>query len=82
MGSFNSTPKIQNDDAQDNDLQIPINFSRYELLQYCQTQPPQVQPMVKRVFKKVGGSTDDSYAFKYKKLNAMTKGTLIYTNLK
>ncbi|XP_068913744.1 nocturnin isoform X5 [Tenebrio molitor] len=73
MGSFSSTPKILNDDCQDNDIQMPINFSRYELIQYCQTQP-QVHPMVKRAFRKVGESNVDSYGFKFRKLNALTKG--------
>jgi hypothetical protein len=75
MGSFSSTPKILNDDCQDNDIQMPINFSRYELIQYCQTQP-QVHPMVKRAFRKVGESNVDSYGFKFRKLNALTKGMM------
>ncbi|XP_008190601.1 nocturnin isoform X3 [Tribolium castaneum] len=79
MGSFSSAPKIQNDDNQDNDIQIPINFGRFELLQYCQTQP-QVQPMVKRAFKKAGQTNDDTYGFKCRKLNAVTKGCSDYVS--
>jgi CheY-like chemotaxis protein len=79
MGSFSSTPKILNDDSQDNDIQMPINFSRYELIQYCQTQP-QVHPMVKRAFRKVGESNVDSYGFKFRKLNALTKGCSDYVS--
>ncbi|RZC32345.1 hypothetical protein BDFB_013367, partial [Asbolus verrucosus] len=72
MGSFSSTPKILNDDNQDNDIQMPINISRFELIQYCQTQP-QVHPMVKRAFRKAGEPKDNMYGFKYRKLNAVTK---------
>lgn len=73
MGSFSSSPKILNDDSQDNDIQMPINISRFELIQYCQKQP-QVHPMVKRAFQKTGQNDENSYGFKFKKLNAVTKG--------
>lgn len=45
MGSFNSAPKINNSDSQDDSLEIPKGLSTPELLQHCkhlrgENQPP------------------------------------------
>ncbi|KAL1517604.1 hypothetical protein ABEB36_001345 [Hypothenemus hampei] len=84
MGSFNSAPKILNDDSQDNDLCLPKNISRHELLQYCQ-QRPYGQMMPKRAFRKplrrnrtINVDNDTNIDLKMKKLSAVTKGCSNY----
>lgn len=75
MGSFSSTPKILNDDNQDNDIHIPDGMSRQELLQYCQKQ--QQTQMFKRSFRRARGSQESlTYGFKVRKLNTVSKGKL------
>ncbi|CAH0545835.1 unnamed protein product [Brassicogethes aeneus] len=78
MGSFSSAPKILNDDIQDNDLVLPKNISRNELLQHCQKQIRVGHPIFKRHFKKVDGHNGQDYGFKFRKLNAVTKGCSDY----
>lgn len=36
MGSFNSAPKVNNTDSQDDDVRVPNFTTQYELIQYCQ----------------------------------------------
>lgn len=76
MGSFSSTPKILNDDNQDNDLCLPEDLSRNELLQYCQKY--HLHPMVKRCFRKANESKNSSYGLKFRKLNGVSKGCSDY----
>lgn len=82
MGSFNSTPKILNDDCQDNDIKLPQPISRNELLQYCQKRP-YGQLMVKRSFRKplrkrtINNNDSENMGIKLKKLNAVTEGELL-----
>ncbi|KAK9500837.1 hypothetical protein O3M35_002024 [Rhynocoris fuscipes] len=38
MGSFNSAPKILNEDSQDNDLLLPERMTKEDLLAYCSKQ--------------------------------------------
>ncbi|XP_049819753.1 nocturnin isoform X2 [Aethina tumida] len=78
MGSFSSAPKILNDDVQDNDLVIPKSLSRNELLQHCQKQIRIGYPIFKRAFKKARNPNDHDYGFKFRKLNAVTKGCSDY----
>lgn len=83
MGSFNSAPKIPNDDCQDNDVNLPKNISRTELLQYCH-QRPYGQLMFKRAFKKTNGKRadeSDNMGIKLRKLNAVTEGSFSSFNL-
>lgn len=51
MGSFTSTPKILNNDDQDNDLHIPSELDRKELLQYCRMQT-KLHSLLKRTFRR------------------------------
>lgn len=84
MGSFNSAPKILNDDAQDNHIRLPNNISRNELLQFCQTRP-YGQFMLKRAFRKArknntkSGEDSENLGIKFKKLNAVTEVCSDYT---
>jgi len=78
MGSFNSAPKILNDDSQDNDMKLPQPISRNELLQYCQKRP-YGQVMVKRSFRKplrkrINNNDSENLGIKLKKLNVVTEG--------
>lgn len=78
MGSFNSAPKILNDDSQDNDVNLPNNISRNELMQYCQKRP-YGSMMLKRAFRKAkrtterNGDDSENLGIKFKKLNAVTE---------
>ncbi|XP_060520021.1 nocturnin isoform X2 [Cylas formicarius] len=72
MGSFSSAPRISNGDVQDNDIVLPKNLSRDELLQFCKKRP-YGQMMFKRAFKKTRSMNGDCYELKYKKLNAVTE---------
>ncbi|KAJ8936123.1 hypothetical protein NQ318_022205 [Aromia moschata] len=72
MGSFNSAPKILNDDILDHDVNFSTNISRHELIQHCQRQPL-VHPMVKRAFRKARNG-ESNYGLKFRKLNTVTKG--------
>ncbi|KAF7267737.1 hypothetical protein GWI33_019065 [Rhynchophorus ferrugineus] len=86
MGSFSSAPKILNDDSQDNDMSIPKNISRNELIQFCQKRP-YGQYMFKRAFRKASrnnqtsqnGENSETYGLKFRKLNAVTKVCSEYT---
>ncbi|CAG9763398.1 unnamed protein product [Ceutorhynchus assimilis] len=78
MGSFNSAPKILNDDSQDNDVNLPKNISRNELLQYCHKRP-YGQLMVKRAFRKSRRCSNNDLGIKLKKLNAVTETCSDYT---
>ncbi|XP_050301160.1 nocturnin isoform X2 [Anthonomus grandis grandis] len=84
MGSFNSSPKILNEDSQDDDVSLPKNISRNELLQYCHKRP-YGQLMVKRAFKKArrsavkNGEDAENLGIKVKKLNAVTEVCSDYT---
>lgn len=51
MGSLSSSPKIMNSDDQDNDLQMPRDISRKELLQFCRLHGNR-HDLLKRTFKK------------------------------
>lgn len=78
MGSFNSAPKILNDDSQDNDIKLPQPISRNELLQYCQKRP-YGQLMTKRSFRKplrkrTNNNDSENLGIKFKKLNVVTEG--------
>ncbi|XP_066148228.1 nocturnin isoform X2 [Euwallacea fornicatus] len=83
MGSFNSTPKIPNDDCQDNDVILPKSLSRNELLQFCQKRP-YGQLMFKRAFKKAPrklsnhNNESDSLGIKFRKINAVTEACSDY----
>lgn len=50
MGSFNSAPKILNDDTQDNDLDLPERMSREELLEFCRKPLENSPPLIHRNF--------------------------------
>ncbi|ERL84882.1 hypothetical protein D910_02305 [Dendroctonus ponderosae] len=81
MGSFNSASKIINDDCQDNDVNLPKNISRSELLQYCHERP-YGQLMFKRAFKKSNGKRadeSDNMGIKLRKLHAVTEVCSDYT---
>lgn len=82
MGSFNSAPKILNDDSQDNDMKLPQPISRNELLQYCQKRP-YGQVMVKRSFRKplrkrINNNDSENLGIKLKKLNVVTEACSDY----
>uniref|UniRef100_A0A1B6CCY4 Nocturnin n=1 Tax=Clastoptera arizonana TaxID=38151 RepID=A0A1B6CCY4_9HEMI len=51
MGSFNSAPKIMNEDTQDNDLDLPEDLSKDELLVYCRKELEDTPALVPRKFK-------------------------------
>lgn len=50
MGSFNSAPKILNDDTQDNDLDIPDRMSREEILEFCRKPLENTPSLIHRNF--------------------------------
>ncbi|CAB0007498.1 unnamed protein product [Nesidiocoris tenuis] len=57
MGSFTSSPKIMNDDTQDNDLTLPEHMSKDELLGYCAAQL-QGTPLLRRKFRSASAYDD------------------------
>lgn len=72
MGSFTSAVKIQNDDTQDNDLALPEQLSRQELLQHCQKHLADLPPSIKRSFRRTNGPNFD-WGLKYMKLNSISE---------
>lgn len=72
MGSFNSAPKILNDDNQDKDVCLPEAITRNDLLQHCQKHL-QFYPMIKRKFQLMDGC-EDSINANFEKLNKVSKG--------
>jgi len=53
MGSFTSAPKILNDDAQDNDVDLPEAMTKEELLDYCTSQLQGHPGVIPRTFASV-----------------------------
>ncbi|KAF2892734.1 hypothetical protein ILUMI_13440 [Ignelater luminosus] len=78
MGSFNSAPKILNDDNQDSDVRLPEKISRHDLLQHCQKYL-QLHPMIKRNFRKAKWC-DNDYSTKFEKLNSVSKAYSDYVS--
>ncbi|XP_056643519.1 nocturnin isoform X2 [Diorhabda sublineata] len=79
MGSFTSAPRVLNADILDDDVNLPKNISRSELIQHCQRQP-KIHPMVKRAFRKARNSSDTNCGVKVKKLNAVSRACSEYTS--
>lgn len=78
MGSFNSAPKILNDDIQDKDVRLPEAISRIELLKHCQKYL-QLHPMIKRNFRLSPGYESD-YSANFHKLNSVSKAYSDYVS--
>ncbi|XP_073974101.1 NADP/NADPH phosphatase nocturnin isoform X2 [Rhodnius prolixus] len=53
MGSFNSAPKILNEDTQDNDVTLPEHMSKEDLLTYCTNQLQGTPSLIPRTFRSV-----------------------------
>ncbi|XP_046735078.1 nocturnin isoform X2 [Diprion similis] len=73
MGSFTSSPKILNEDAQDSDVNLPARMSRSEMLDRCRCEG--VQPLLRRHFKGLIKDVDVNTAddFKMLQINAVPK---------
>lgn len=79
MGSFNSAPKILNNDSQDDGLQIPQDLGTNELLQHIKELRGDKQPpLLTRYFLKPLDahmvSSDITDSLRYLKLASVPKG--------
>lgn len=75
MGSFNSSPKLVNDDSQDNDVLLPDSINRSNLLQYLKgnAERADLYPMIERKFSRAT-HLDHDYITKFEKMNSVSKG--------
>lgn len=46
MGSFNSAPKINNTDSQDDDTEVPYGLSPVDLVRHCQIKRGEYRPQL------------------------------------
>uniref|UniRef100_A0A0A9ZEV0 Nocturnin n=1 Tax=Lygus hesperus TaxID=30085 RepID=A0A0A9ZEV0_LYGHE len=60
MGSFSSSPKIMNEDTQDNDMSLPEDMTKEDLLRYCSSQL-QGASVLNRRFRSVPDYHDATY---------------------
>ena len=80
MGSFNSAPKINNIDSQDDGLEIPHGLNTNELLQHVKhLRGEQQPPLLDRYFLKPSltsqvVSNDLTDGLRYLKLNSVSRG--------
>lgn len=82
MGSFNSAPKINNSDSQDDSLEVPKGLSTSELLQHCKHLRGENQPpLLTRFFLKPLStltaqtvSSDITDGFRCLKLDTISRG--------
>ncbi|KAL1457145.1 hypothetical protein WDU94_001806 [Cyamophila willieti] len=58
MGSFSSAPKIPNKDAQDEDIDLPENMSKQDLLSFCDRALDSEDKLVERSFSTVNKNLD------------------------
>uniref|UniRef100_A0A8D8R0S3 Nocturnin n=1 Tax=Cacopsylla melanoneura TaxID=428564 RepID=A0A8D8R0S3_9HEMI len=58
MGSFSSAPKIPNKDVQDEDIDLPDNISKQELLSFCDRELDSEDKLVERRFSTVNKNQD------------------------
>ncbi|KAF5272703.1 hypothetical protein FQA39_LY07730 [Lamprigera yunnana] len=78
MGSFNSAPKILNDDCQDKDVHLPDAITRMEILKHCQKYL-YLYPMIKRNFRLMKGYDKDCCP-NFEKLNSVSKACNDYVS--
>ncbi|XP_054275285.1 nocturnin isoform X2 [Macrosteles quadrilineatus] len=57
MGSFNSAPKILNEDTQDDDVELPPRMTPEQILSHCRAQVPP-PPLIARRFRHLQPETD------------------------
>lgn len=85
MGSFNSAPKINNADTQDDYLEVPHGLSTNDLVQHCRLMRGENQPqLLSRNFLKPTCMTNDlTDGMRVLKLNSVSKGSEnISTNIR
>lgn len=79
MGSFNSAPKINNIDSQDDDVEVPNDLeTRIDLVNHCKLMRGDSRPelLQRSFFKPIDDlSTNDvSDGLRYLNLNSVSKG--------
>lgn len=78
MGSFNSSPKINNVDSQDDSLEIPKDLNTTELLKHVKHLRGIHQPqLLSRYFIKQSLTSDVTDGLRSLKLNTVAKGELL-----
>lgn len=81
MGSFNSAPKINNTDSQDDVLEMPNGLAcATDLVNYCKLMRGESRPelLQRSFFKPIGDQTgtDLTDGMRYLQLNSVSKGLL------
>lgn len=76
MGSFNSAPKINNADTQDDYLEVPHGLSTNDLVQHCRLMRGENQPQLlsRNFLKPTSISNDLTDGMRVLKLNSVSKG--------